>query len=156
MIRHTLHRLDLAIRRRVTLADFADQIADLWGARRVATDAGTGEELSYRQAAERVAKWSNAIAEQIEPGQPVVLATANSYDQFLLCLAVSRAGGLAAPVNRQMRAAEIDHVTDVGYTAVDCASRIGFCEYVDLVTRTNRYAANKFHFYGLLGQKMGE
>ena len=110
MLQHSLHRLDLAVRRNVTLADFADQMADIWGARRVVTEAGSGEEMSYRQMADRVARWSDAIAAQIQPGEPVVLATPNSYDQFLLCLAVCRAGGLAAPVNGQMRAGEIDHV----------------------------------------------
>ena len=54
-----------------------------------------------------------------EPGDRVVLATANGYEQFLLTLAASRAGRLPAPVNSQMSPGEIDHVVaDSGATLV--------------------------------------
>jgi len=104
-----LQRLDLAIRRRLTLADFAERLADLWGDRVLVEEAG-GAVVTYRDAAALVARWADALGARIEPGDRVVLSTPNSYDQFLLCLAVSRAGGLPVPVNPQMRASEIDHV----------------------------------------------
>jgi len=104
-----LQRIDLAVRRRLTLADFAARLADLWGDR-VLVDEFGGERLTFADAARCVERWSNGIAASIAPGDRVVLATPNSYEQFLLCLAVSRAGGLPVPVNPQMRPAEIDHV----------------------------------------------
>ena len=49
----------------------------------------------------------------------MVIATENGIDQFLACLAVSRAGGLPAPVNPQMSDAEVDLVIeDSGATLV--------------------------------------
>ncbi|MBS1838900.1 MAG: long-chain fatty acid--CoA ligase, partial [Actinobacteria bacterium] len=71
---------------------------------------GAVRELTYRQAAERVARWSSAIAARTAPGDAVVVATTNGIDQFLLCLAASRVGRIPAPVNPQMRPAEVDHV----------------------------------------------
>ena len=41
-------------------------------------------------------RWAGAIAAGASPGDRVVVATANGYEQFLLCLAVSRAGRLPA------------------------------------------------------------
>lgn len=104
-----LRRIELAVRRRLTLADFAARLADLWGDRLLVDEFG-GERLTFADAARRVDRWSDGIAARIEAGDRVVLATANSYEQFLLCLAVSRAGGLPVPVNPQMRSAEIEHV----------------------------------------------
>jgi len=104
-----LRRVDIALRRQLTLANFAERLASVWGGRLLVTEYGAGE-LSYDQAAAKVVQWSNGIAALISAGDRVVVATPNSYDQLLLCLAVSRAGGLPVPVNPQMRAAEIDHV----------------------------------------------
>ncbi|HOT79031.1 MAG TPA: hypothetical protein PKY13_03545, partial [Microthrixaceae bacterium] len=82
-----LQRIDLAVRRRLTLADFAARLADLWGDR-VLVDEFGGERLTFLEAARCVERWSNGIAASIAPGDRVVLATPNSYEQFLLCLAV--------------------------------------------------------------------
>ena len=46
----------------------------------------------------------------MQPGEVVVVATPNGYEQLLLCLAASRAGALPAPVNALMRPDEIAHV----------------------------------------------
>lgn len=105
-----VRRLDLAVRGRVTLADLFEQLAVIWGDRPLVHDTGTGRSLTYRQAAELVAAWSNDIGARIDAGDVVVVATQNGYDQLLLCAAVSRAGGIPAPVNPQMRDAEIGHV----------------------------------------------
>jgi len=85
----------------------------------MATEHIAGRVVTYRSAAELVARWSDAVAKRTHPGDPVVVATANGYEQFLLCLAVARAGCLPAPVNDQMRPAEIDHVVaDAGASFV--------------------------------------
>lgn len=86
------------------------ELAVIHGDRRLVTEPATGRELTYRQAAELVGSWSAAVAQRVSPGDRVVIAVPNGYDQFLLCLAVSRAGALPVPVNAQMRQSEIDHV----------------------------------------------
>lgn len=111
-----LQRLDVAVRRRLTLANLPERLAQIWGDRVLVRDAGDRanavREITYTEAARMVERWSDAIAAQISAGDRVVLAVSNSYDQLLLCFAVSRAGGLPVPVNAQMRPAEIDHVID--------------------------------------------
>jgi long-chain acyl-CoA synthetase len=57
-----------------------------------------------------VACWADGIATATEPGEVVVVATANGYEQLLLCLAACRAGAVAAPLNSQMGAAEVDAI----------------------------------------------
>ena len=57
-------------------------------------------------------RWAGGIASQVEPGAVVVVATANGYEQLLLCCAAARAGALPAPVNDQMRPEEVAHVVD--------------------------------------------
>ena len=117
-------RLDLALRKRVPLGSLMDRLAAIHGDRVLVSEHRSGRVLSYRAAAELVARWSDAIATRIEPGEPVVVAMPNGYDQFLMCLAISRAGGLPAPVNDQMRPAEIEHVTlDAGASLVLRSSR---------------------------------
>lgn len=115
-------RVRMATRRSVTLADLMSQLAELHGDRRFVTEEsadGTIRELSFIDAALTVQRWSVAIAARSEPGRPVVVATPNGVDQLLVCLAVSRAGGLPAPVNPQMSDAEVDHViADSGATLV--------------------------------------
>lgn len=93
----------------LTLANLGDRLGAMWGGR-VLVDEPYRRTLTGSQIADLVVGWSNAIASLSEPGERVVLATPNSYDQFLLCLAVSRAGRIAVPVNSQMRPAEVDHV----------------------------------------------
>ena len=82
------------------------------GGGRLVEEHGTGVCLTYREAADRVASMAGGIAAEVQPGDRVVIAAPNDYDLFLLCLAASRAGAVAVPVNPQMRPAEIDHVVD--------------------------------------------
>lgn len=110
MTLNQLQRVRHALGRSATLADLAERLAATWGDRLLVTELADDRRLTYRQAAELVARWSDAVAARSEPGRPVVIATPNGYDQLLLCYAVARAGGLPAPVNPQMRDAEIDYV----------------------------------------------
>jgi acyl-CoA synthetase (AMP-forming)/AMP-acid ligase II len=122
LARGLVRRVDLLLRRNLTLADLSDRLADLHGDRTLVTEespSGRVRTLTHRRAAAQVARWSAAVAARSEPGRPVVVATPNGYDQLLVCLAVARAGGLPAPVNAQMSEVEVDHViADSGATLV--------------------------------------
>ena len=106
-------RAQIVLRRSVTLADLMARLAEIHGDRTFVTEElapGSVRTLTYLEAARQVEKWSVSIAARSEPGLPVVVATANGVDQFLVCMAVARAGGLPAPVNAQMTEAEVEHV----------------------------------------------
>lgn len=122
LTRALVRRAELALRRSVTLADLMAQLAEVHGSATFVTEElapGRIRTLSYLDAARQVERWSVAVAARSAPGRPVVVATPNGIDQFLVCLAVSRAGGLPAPVNPQMSEAEVDHViADSGATLV--------------------------------------
>jgi acyl-CoA synthetase (AMP-forming)/AMP-acid ligase II len=73
-------------------------------------EAEGGLRISYRQADKRVNRWAGGVASRVEQGDRVVIATANSYEMFLLSLAVARAGAIAVPLNDRMRPDEVAHV----------------------------------------------
>ena len=104
----------------LTLGALFERLAEVHGDQVLVDEAGRdGLYLTYRQAADLVAARAGAMAGLIEPGDRVVVATPNGYDAFLLCVAASRAGGIAVPVNPQMTADEVDHViADSGATLV--------------------------------------
>lgn len=119
MTLRTIQRLDLAVRQNATLGTVMDRLASIHGGRRLVEEADGGIRCTYRQAAKRVNRWAGGIAAQVDPGDRVVIATPNTYEQFLLCLAVSRAGAIPVPTNPLMKADEIRHVTeDSGATLV--------------------------------------
>lgn len=96
-----------------------DRLARAHGDRQLVTESGGGLSLTYAQAAKRVRRWAGGIAERTTPGDVVVIAAANGYEQLLLCFAAARAGTIPAPVNDQMRKDEIAHVVkDSGATLV--------------------------------------
>lgn len=96
-----------------------DRLEKIHGDRQLVTEADAGLSLTYRQAAKRVRRWAGTIAERTSPGDVVVVAAPNGYEQLLLCLAASRAGTLPAPVNDQMRREEVSRVVkDSGATLV--------------------------------------
>lgn len=106
----TRERLSFLLRRDHTLGNVMERTAAVHRGRHLVTEAAGGLDLTHGQAAKRVARWAGGVAARTEPGDVVVVATANSYEQFLLCLAVARAGAIPAPVNDAMRNEEIDHV----------------------------------------------
>jgi acyl-CoA synthetase (AMP-forming)/AMP-acid ligase II len=106
----TLERASLLLRRDPLLGTLMDRLEKVHGDRQLVTEADAGMELTYVQAAKRVRRWAGGIAAKTNPGDVVVIATPNGYEQLLLCFAASRAGCIPAPVNDHMRKDEIDHV----------------------------------------------
>jgi acyl-CoA synthetase (AMP-forming)/AMP-acid ligase II len=115
-----LDRASLVVRGGLTLGETFERLAALHGDRAAVAQAppspGT---YTFNEAADLVRRWAGAIDARISVGDRVVVATPNSYEMFLLCVAASRAGGLPVPVNPQMSQGEIDHVIeDSGATLV--------------------------------------
>ncbi|MBV8979548.1 MAG: AMP-binding protein [Acidimicrobiia bacterium] len=94
----------------VTLADLFDRLGSANGDAPLVEEADTGLKLTFAEAAERVARMSGGIRAKINEGDPVVVNAPNGYEFFLICLAIIRAGGVAVPVNPQMRDEEIEYV----------------------------------------------
>jgi long-chain acyl-CoA synthetase len=106
-----LARAGMVRGRGLTLATLADRLAEVHGDRRFAEQAGDEPlELTYREAADLVARWSGTVAAKAERGERVVVALPNGIQFFLACLAVARAGAIPVPVNDRMRPDEVDHV----------------------------------------------
>jgi acyl-CoA synthetase (AMP-forming)/AMP-acid ligase II len=105
-----LARADLLVRRNATLGTIMDRLAQIHGRRRLVEETEGGIRCSYEQAAKRVSRWAGGIRASAEPGDRVVIATPNTYELFLLCLAASKAGCIPVPVNSQMRPDEVRHV----------------------------------------------
>ena len=88
----TIERAALVIKRDLTLGTLFDRLEKVHGDRQLVTEADGGLSLTYAQAARRVRRWAAGIAAQTEPGDVVVIATPNGYEQLLLCCAAARAG----------------------------------------------------------------
>src|SRR6478735_1187131 len=110
-------RVRLVRHKDLVLGNLLERLAEVHGDRSMVEEADGGLRLTFREAADLVAEWAGGIAERTEPGDSVVVATANGYEQLLLVLAASRAGRLPAPVNSHMSPSEIAHVVaDCGAT----------------------------------------
>ena len=119
MTTRSLARATLLLKRDLTLGTLLDRLEQVHGDRQLVTEAGGGLDLTYQQAARRVRRWAGGIAATTAPGDVVVVATPNGYEQLLLCCAAARAGTIPAPVNDQMRREEVAHVVrDSGATLV--------------------------------------
>ena len=105
-----LRRADLVLRRDATLGTIMSDLAAVHGSRRLVEEGEGGLRISYRQAEKRVNRWAGGVASKVDQGDRVVIATPNSYEMFLLCLAVSRAGAIPVPLNDRMRPDEVAHV----------------------------------------------
>lgn len=107
----TLRRARLAFDDDVVLGELLDRLAQV-DPERVLVDEVGGARRTVAEAAAVVDGWAGAVAQRVDPGGLVVVATPNGYDQLLLCLAASRAGAVPAPVNDRVQAAELDHVVE--------------------------------------------
>jgi len=110
MFPHLFRQAVMLVRRDHTLGTLLERLAGLRGDLVLAEEADGGPHLTVREAADLVAAWAGGIAAMAAPGDVVVIAAPNGYEQLLLCLAASRAGVVPAPVNDQMRPDEIAHV----------------------------------------------
>src|SRR4051812_1325347 len=89
MATKSLERMGLLVRRDLTLGTLMDRLEKVHGDRRLVTESDGGLDLTYAQAAKRVRRWSAGIAAKTTPGDVVVIATANGYEQLLLCIAAA-------------------------------------------------------------------
>jgi long-chain acyl-CoA synthetase len=105
-----LERFRVAFSGDVTLADLFDRLAKANDDAPLVEEDATGLTLTFAEAVDRVSRMSGGIREKISPGDPVVVNAPNGYDFFLICMAIIRAGGIAVPVNPQMRDEEITYV----------------------------------------------
>jgi acyl-CoA synthetase (AMP-forming)/AMP-acid ligase II len=115
-------RVEMLVKRDATLGSISETLAGVYGDARVVEQDANGLTLTYREAADLVDRWAGGIAARVVPGERVVIATDNGYEQILLCLAASRAGAIAAPVNAEMRADEIRHVEQDSQAALTIRS----------------------------------
>lgn len=106
-----LVRASLARDRSIALGTLLERLAGVRPDMVLVEESG-GLRLTVSEAADRVERMAGAIAKQVGAGDRVVVATPNGYDQLLLCLAASRAGALAVPVNPHMTPSEVDHVIE--------------------------------------------
>ena len=120
-----LDRIGLLLGRNPHLGTVAERLALAFGDRPLveqpgdAARGGPALRLTYPQAAVEVGRLAASIAAGAGPGERVVVAVPNGYRFLLLCLAASRAGCVAVPVNPQMTASEVEHViADCGATLV--------------------------------------
>ncbi len=105
----TLRRTRIALDDDLVLGGLLERLAAA-DPDRILVDEVEGPRRTLGEAAAQVDGWAAAVAERVEPGEVVVVATPNGYDQLLLCLAASRAGAVPAPVNDRLRPEELDHV----------------------------------------------
>jgi acyl-CoA synthetase (AMP-forming)/AMP-acid ligase II len=103
-------RLSLARNNDLVLGRLLEALAELNGDRPMVEEHGSGLKLTYREAADLVAELAAGIAAKAQPGDRVVIGAANGYEFFLLCLAATRAGTIAVPVNPQMTEKEVEYV----------------------------------------------
>ena len=112
-------RVSLVTGRGLTLGNLMDRLGAIHAERWMVHEAG-GPDLTFGQAADRVAAMSVAVAAKAQPGDRVVLALPNSYDLWLASLAAARAGAIPVPLNgSELREREIELVaTDAGAVLV--------------------------------------
>jgi len=108
----TLARARLALGRNTTLGNLLEHTAAIRPSTRLVEEADSDLVLTHAEAAAWVDRLAGAIAGRVDRGGRVVVATPNTYEQFLCCLAACRAGAIAVPVNARMCEEEIDHVIE--------------------------------------------
>jgi len=130
-----LDRIGLVLGRDPNLGTVFERLAGAFGDRPLveqAADARSGVPpltLTYRQASVEVSRLAASIAAGAGPGDRVVVAMPNGYRFLLACVAASRAGCVAVPVNPLMTGSEIEHVID------DCGAALVIGSDADLPRR---------------------
>jgi long-chain acyl-CoA synthetase len=151
-----LERFRVAFSGDVTLADLMERLAKANGDAPLMEEADSGLELTFAEAADRVTRMAGGIREKIESGDAVVVNAPNGYDFFLICMAVIRAGGVAVPVNPQMRDEEISYVKDdSGAKLVVQSADEVMGEPVDAAEATPDDVAGIFYTSGTTGKPKG-
>ena len=74
-------RASFVLKHDQTLGTIAERLAGIHGDRRMVEEADGGLRLTFAQAAKRVNRWAGGIAAQVKPGDAVVIATPNGYEQ---------------------------------------------------------------------------
>ncbi len=157
-MRSATERLLFLVRRDHTLGNIMERLGRVHGDRPLVSETDGGMSLTHRQAAKRVARWAGGVAAKTSPGDVVVVATPNGFEQLLLCLAVSRAGAIPAPVNDAMRKEEIDHVVSDSGAALVIRSAHEVDGHVPLtkaVTAAGHDVAALFYTSGTTGKPKG-
>ena len=157
-LRGELERASLVAGRGLALGTLFDRLARIHGRHTVAEEQGArASRINYRQAAERIAILASGIGARIEPGEPVVIAAPNGYEFLLLCMAASRAGGVAVPVNPKMRPDEVDHVIahSGARLIVHHADEVAGDEPIAAVAAKPRDVAAIFYTSGTTGKPKG-
>jgi acyl-CoA synthetase (AMP-forming)/AMP-acid ligase II len=103
------NRLELARADDLTLGVFLERFGTVRGPRLLVDELG-GVRLTFADAADLVERAAGSLHGRIRRGDRVLVATPNGYRLFLACLAVSRAGGIAVPVNPRMAVEEVEYV----------------------------------------------
>jgi acyl-CoA synthetase (AMP-forming)/AMP-acid ligase II len=150
-------RVDLVLGRDLTLGTLFERLARVHGDARLVEEDGDGLRLTYAEAATLTGRWAGALRSRIATGDRVVIATPNGYTLLLLCAAASRAGGVAVPVNPQMRDDEIAHVvhdSDAAHTVRDAAELEGGDEVAAARAAPDDVAA-LFYTSGTTGKPKG-
>jgi len=151
-----LERFRVAFSGDVTLADLFERLAKANGDAPLIEEADSGLKLTFDEAADRVARMAGGIREKIQPGESVVVNAPNGYEFFLICMAIIRAGGVAVPVNPQMRDEEIAYVKDdsgASLTVQSCDEVMG--EPVDAAEADPDDVAGVFYTSGTTGKPKG-
>lgn len=140
------------------LGVLAERLASVHGSARMVTEPDGGLEVTFAEASALVDRWAGGVAARIEPGDRVVLAVPNGYALLLLCLAVSRAGGIPVPVNARMRGDEVAHVVEDSGAALvvrDAAELDGASPLAEAVAGDPDDVAAIFYTSGTTGKPKG-
>lgn len=120
-----LHKARLAFARGLTVSNFIDHAARVYGDRDVVVleeplryEVMSGETITYNQMARLSSHMAHALVRLgVKKGDRVIICPSNGVDVPLLACSVARMGGIAVPLNFMLRGREI------AYIARNCGAR---------------------------------